>query len=37
LRLKGDYGDLFDFDKKVVEPLIEQVKEFIEVIKKQID
>ena len=37
LRQKGDYGDLFDFDEKVVEPLIEQVKEFIEEIKKQID
>jgi uncharacterized protein (UPF0332 family) len=37
LRQKGDYGDLFDFDKKVVEPLIEQVKEFVEEIKKQID
>ncbi|MGQ9620807.1 MAG: HEPN domain-containing protein [Bacteroidales bacterium] len=37
LRQKGDYGDLFDFDKEVVEPLIEQVKEFVEEIKKQID
>jgi uncharacterized protein (UPF0332 family) len=37
LRQKGDYGDLFDFDEKVVEPLIEQAKEFIEEIKKQID
>lgn len=36
LRQKGDYGDLFDFDDKVVEPLISQVKEFIEEIKKQI-
>lgn len=36
LRQKGDYGDLFDFDKMVVEPLIDQVKEFVEVIKKQI-
>jgi uncharacterized protein (UPF0332 family) len=37
LRQKGDYGDLYDFDEKVVEPLIEQAKEFIEEIKKQID
>jgi uncharacterized protein len=37
LRQKGDYGDLFDFDKKVFEPLIEQVKKFIEGIKKQIN
>ncbi|MBN2214065.1 MAG: HEPN domain-containing protein [Bacteroidales bacterium] len=37
LRQKGDYGDLFDFDKKVVEPLIGQVKEFVEEIKKQIE
>jgi uncharacterized protein (UPF0332 family) len=37
LRQKGDYGDLFDFDNKVVEPLIEQVKEFIQEIKKQLD
>lgn len=37
LRQKGDYGDLFDFDKEVVEPLIEQVREFVEEIKKQMD
>ena len=37
LRQKGDYGDLFDFDKTVVEPLMEQVKEFVGEIKKQID
>jgi len=37
LRQKGDYGDLFDFDKEVVEPLIEQVKEFVGEIKKQIE
>lgn len=37
LRQKGDYGDLFDFDEKIVEPLIGQVKEFVEEIKKQID
>ena len=37
LRQKGDYGDLFDFDKKIVEPLINQVKEFNEEIRKLID
>jgi uncharacterized protein (UPF0332 family) len=37
LRQKGDYGDLFYFDKKVVEPLIGQVKEFVIEIKKHID
>jgi len=37
LRQKGDYGDLFDFDKKIVEPLISQVKEFNEEIKKLLD
>ena len=28
-RQKGDYGDLFDYDQEVAEPLIEQVEEFI--------
>ena len=28
-RQKGDYGDMFDFDKETVEPLIEQVERFI--------
>jgi hypothetical protein len=37
LRQKGDYGDLFDFDEKVFEPLIGQVKEFIEEIKRNIN
>lgn len=36
-RQKGDYGDLFDFDENMVMPLFEQVKEFIEEIKKHID
>jgi len=36
LRQKGDYGDLFDFDKEIVEPLINQVKEFNAEIKKLI-
>jgi uncharacterized protein (UPF0332 family) len=35
-RQKGDYGDLFDYDEKIVRPLIEQVKVFIGEIKKQI-
>jgi len=35
-RQKGDYGDLFDYDEKLVKPLIEQVKEFIGELKKQI-
>jgi len=36
-RQKGDYGDLFDFNENIVEPLIVQVKEFIEEIKKHIN
>ena len=28
-RYKGDYGDMFDFDKKTVEPLIKPVKKFL--------
>lgn len=35
-RQKGDYGDLFDYDKAIASPLIEQTKEFIEEIKKHI-
>jgi uncharacterized protein (UPF0332 family) len=35
-RQKGDYGDLYDYDEKIVMPLFEQVKEFIEEIKKHI-
>ncbi|MDY0343848.1 MAG: HEPN domain-containing protein, partial [Lentimicrobium sp.] len=35
-RQKGDYGDLFDYDKKITQPLIEQVKDFIDEIKKHI-
>ena len=29
-RQKGDYGDMFDFDRKTVEPLFEPVKTFLE-------
>jgi len=36
-RQKGDYGDLFDFDETMVLPLVDQVKDFITVIKKFID
>jgi len=34
-RQKGDYGDLFDFDAEIAEPLIPQVEQFILEIKKQ--
>lgn len=36
-RQKGDYGDLFDFDNKTVLPLVDQVKEFIDAVKKLIE
>jgi len=36
-RQKGDYGDLYDFDKETIEPLIGPVKEFIEEIKIHIN
>lgn len=35
-RQKGDYGDLYDFDKETVESLIEPVGEFISGLKKLI-
>ncbi len=35
-RQKGDYGDLYDYDENVVFPLIEQVRDFINVIKLRI-
>lgn len=35
-RQKGDYGDLFDYDKETVLPLIESVREFIDEIGKHI-
>lgn len=31
-RQKGDYGDLYDFDDKIVLPLVDQVREFISAI-----
>ena len=36
LRQKGDYGDLFDYDKETASPLIESVKDFIDEIKRHI-
>ena len=33
LRQKGDYGDLFDYDKVIVEPLIVLTDEFLREIK----
>jgi uncharacterized protein (UPF0332 family) len=36
-RQKGDYGDFFDFDDKIVLPLVNQVKDFLTEIKKLID
>jgi len=35
-RQKGDYGDMFDYDENIARPLIGQVKEFIEEIRKHI-
>ncbi|MCF8304017.1 MAG: HEPN domain-containing protein [Bacteroidales bacterium] len=36
MRQKGDYGDLFDYDKGTVEPLVDETKEFINEIKKHL-
>ena len=35
-RQKGDYGDLYDYTEEIVIPLIGQVKNFIEEIKKNL-
>ena len=35
-RQKGDYGDMYDFDRETVESLIEPVGEFISSLKKLI-
>ncbi len=35
-RQKGDYGDLFDFDQQIAQPLIGQVEEFLNELKKHI-
>lgn len=36
MRTKGDYGDMFDYDKEKVKPLIPKVKKFIHDIEKLI-
>lgn len=36
-RQKGDYGDMFDFDKESVEPLIAPVGELLDTIKALVD
>lgn len=33
-RQKGDYGDMYDFDRETVESFLVPVKEFIDTIKK---
>ena len=35
-RLKGDYGDFFDFDQELVDPLIKPVEELLDIIKNRI-
>ena len=35
-RLKGDYGDLFDFDKDIVSPLFDEVELLINTVKAEI-
>ena len=35
-RLKGDYGDLFDFDEEIVSPLFDDVELLISTIKAEI-
>jgi uncharacterized protein (UPF0332 family) len=36
-RQKGDYGDLFDFEDKIVLPLVDQVKDFVSEINLHLD
>lgn len=36
-REKGNYGDLYDYDDKIVLPLVDQVKDFISEIKSLIE
>lgn len=36
LRQKGDYGDLYDYDKDTASPLIGSTREFIDELKKHI-
>ena len=35
-RQKGDYGDLFYYDKETIAPLIDSVREFLDEIKKHV-
>lgn len=35
-RLKGDYGDFFDFDESLVSPLIPMVEEYLLLLKEMI-
>jgi uncharacterized protein (UPF0332 family) len=35
-RLKGDYGDFFDFDESLVSPLISEVQNYLDTIKELI-
>lgn len=37
LRQKGDYGNMFNYDKKSVEPLIEKVSKMLQVIDNEIN
>ena len=37
LRQKGDYGDMFDFEKESIIPLIDPVKELLDTIKRHIE
>lgn len=34
MRQKGDYGDLYDYDKDTVSPLIEATREFLDELRK---
>ena len=36
-RQKGDYGDMFDFDKKTIESLLEPVKTFLKKVHSLLD
>lgn len=36
MRQKGDYGDMYDYDKETVTPLITLTREFIDELKKHI-
>lgn len=36
MRQKGDYGDMYDYDKETILPLVIETKDFIDEIKKHI-